>query len=71
MSETKFVEQDNLKPVPNDPDVIPALDADRRTNTNLAPQGEMHPDARPESKFTPEGDQEPAANIPPSATDPE
>ncbi len=68
MSESKFLEE---KPVPNDPDVIPAMNADRRQNTNLAPQGEMHPDARPESKFTPEGDQEPAANIPPSATDPE
>lgn len=68
MSETRFVEQ---KPVPNDPEVIPAMDGNRRQSTNLAPQGEMHPDALPESKFTPEGDQEPAPNIPPSATDPE
>ncbi len=30
----------------------------------------MHPDAPAESKFTPEGDGEPAPNIPPSATDP-
>lgn len=67
MSETTY---DGVKPVPNDPEVIPALDAERRTNTNLAPQGAMHPDARPESKFTPEGDQEPAPNIPPSANDP-
>ena len=60
-----------LKPVPNEPDVIGAMDATRRSGTNLAPQGPMHPDARPESKFTPEGDAEPAPNIPPSATDPE
>lgn len=58
------------KPVPNDTTVIPATDADRRHNTNLAPQGSMHPDAPAESKFTPEGDGEPSPNIPPSATDP-
>ena len=61
---------DSIKPVPNDTAVIPAMDADRRHDTNLAPQGRMRPDAPPESKFTPEGDQEPAPNIPPSATDP-
>ncbi len=61
---------DQTKPVPNDTTVIPATDADRRHNTNLAPQGPMHPDAPADSKFTPEGDQEPVPNIPPSATDP-
>lgn len=59
------------KPVPNEPNPMPALDADRARHANLAPQGHMHPDARPGSKFTPEGDQEPVPNIPPSATDPE
>lgn len=60
----------DIKPVPSETTTIPATDADRRHNTNLAPQGRMHPDAPPESKFTPEGDGEPAPNIPPSATDP-
>ena len=62
--------QDYPKPVPNDTTVIPSTDANRRQDTNLAPQRPMHPDAPPQSKFTPEGDQEPAPNIPPSATDP-
>jgi len=58
------------KPVPST-STIPATDADRRQNTNLAPQGEMHPGTGSHSdKFTPEGDQEPHPNIPPSATDP-
>ncbi len=61
---------DAMKPVPNDTVVPPAMDADRRHDTNLAPQGPMHPDAPAESNFTPEGDGEPAPNIPPSATDP-
>ena len=61
---------DSPKPVPDETAGIPATDADRRRNTNLAPQGPMHPDAPPESKFTPEGDGEPSPNIPPSATDP-
>ncbi len=67
MSETKFNEE---KPVPNEPDPMPAMDHTRTSDANLAPQGEIHPDARPGSKFTPEGDQEPSPNIPPSATDP-
>ena len=68
MSETKSME---AKPVPNEPTPMPALDATRTKDANLSPQGEIHPDARAESKFTPEGDQEPSPKIPPSATDPE
>ena len=60
------------KPVPNEPAPMPAMDHTRTRDANLAPQGEMHIDEAPQdSSFTPEGDQEPAPNIPPSATDPE
>ncbi|WP_419806070.1 hypothetical protein [Terriglobus sp.] len=58
------------KPIPNDPDVIPATDADRRHDSNLSPQGPMQTDMPGDDKWTPEGDHEPVPNIPPSANDP-
>lgn len=58
------------KPIPNEPTVIPATDANRRHDSNLAPQGPMMEDMPKDDKWTPEGDQEPVPNIPPSATDP-
>ena len=53
------------KPIPNQPTPMPALDADRAKNANLAPQGDVNlEDEAPGSKFTPEGDGEPSPNIP-------
>jgi hypothetical protein len=61
---------DSIKPVPTT-STIPATDADRRENTNISPQGYVHPDGAPaDSEYTPEGDQEAVPGIPPSATDP-
>lgn len=59
------------KPVPNEPEPMPAMDEHRTSNANLAPQGEvnLHDEVRG-GKFTPEGDHEQVPNIPPSATDP-
>jgi hypothetical protein len=52
------------KPVPNQPEPAPAMDADRTANSNLAPQGTVDlSDEVPESNFTPEGDQEDVPNI--------
>ncbi len=59
------------KPVPNNPDVVPATDAERRHDSNLAPQGPMQQDALDDVKWTPEGDHEQVPNIPPSANDPD
>jgi hypothetical protein len=59
------------KPVPDEPTPAPAMDHARTEHTNLAPQGQINlDDETPESKYTPEGDQEPVPNIPPSITDP-
>lgn len=61
----------NEKPVPNEDKPMPAMDANRRSDANLAPQGEIDlSDEVPDSHFTPEGDHESVPNIPPSATDP-
>ncbi len=59
------------KPVPNEDKPMPAFDADRTKHSNLAPQGDMHLEDKPGSKYTPEGDHEQVPNIPPSATDPD
>ena len=59
------------KPVPNEDKPMPALDANRTKDANLAPQGDIDlSDEVPDSQFTPEGDHERVPNIPPSATDP-
>ena len=59
------------KPVPNEPNPAAAIDADRTSATNLAPQGTIDlSDEVPGSKFTPEGDQEDVPNIPPDGAEP-
>jgi hypothetical protein len=56
------------KPVPNEPNPTPAMDEGRTRHTNLAPQGTVDlSDEVPDSKFTPEGDQEDVPNIAPTA----
>ncbi len=61
----------DVKPVPDEPKPMPAMDANRTKHANLAPQGDIDlSDEVPDSKFTPEGDHEQVPNIPPSATDP-
>ena len=61
----------DVKPVPNEDKPMPALDANRTKDANLAPQGDIDlSDEVPDSQFTPEGDHERVPNIPPSATDP-
>jgi hypothetical protein len=60
-----------MKPVPDESTPMPALDASRRTDANLAPQGVVSlDDEAPDAIFTPEGDGESVPGIPPSATDP-
>jgi hypothetical protein len=60
-----------IKPVPDEPKPMPALDADRAADANLAPQGHIHlEDEAPDAVFTPEGDGELVPGIPPSETDP-
>lgn len=72
MHESKRNTQPNTqKPVPDETGVIPALDATRRRDANLAPQGSMHPDGPRDTDATPEGDNEVTPTLPPSATDPE
>jgi hypothetical protein len=52
------------KLVPNEPKPAPAMDATRTRDANLAPQGTVDlSDEKPESKYTPEGDQEDVPNI--------
>jgi hypothetical protein len=59
------------KPVPNLDKPMAAMDANRTSHANLAPQGAVDlSDEVPDSNFTPEGDHERVPNIPPSATDP-
>jgi hypothetical protein len=49
---------------------MPALDADRAGDANLAPQGRVDlSDEAPDSVFTPEGDAEPVPGIPDSVED--
>ena len=63
--------ESDQKPVPNENRPMPAMDAHRTSDANLAPQGDIDlSDEVPGSKFTPEGDPEQVPNIPPSATDP-
>ena len=59
------------RPVPDETHAMPAQDAHRRKDANLAPQGPMHPDGPRDADYTPEGDNEVTPTIPPSATDPE
>jgi hypothetical protein len=60
-----------IKPVPDEPKPMPALDANRAANANLAPQGRMNlEEEAPDAVFTPEGDQESVPGILPSGTDP-
>jgi hypothetical protein len=55
----------NRKPVPDEPNSMPAMDGHRADDANLAPQGRVDlDDEAPESIFTPEGDAESVPNIP-------
>jgi hypothetical protein len=61
----------DVKPIPNEPDPISAMDADRANDANLAPQGKVNlEDEAPDAVFTPEGDEEQVPHIQRSKTDP-
>jgi hypothetical protein len=58
-------------PVPDEPGPMPAMDTDRASHSNLAPQGRVDLDSEvPDGNFTPEGDGEEVPNIPRSENDP-
>ncbi len=60
-----------MKPVTDEPKPMPALDANRAKDANLAPQGRINlEDEAPGAAFTPEGDQESVPGILPPGTDP-
>ncbi len=62
---------EGLKPVPDEPDPMPAMDADRVNDANLAPQGRVNlEEEAPGAVFTPEGDEEQVPHIQSSGTDP-